>query len=511
MYFTKKNKIMVLLALILLNIFIRIPTFPHEAGDDSFYYQHLAKSISNEGFATWAGSPMGLFGNYDISKFEGDTPENSSSGLASSGPFLLSGISLLTGIDMEIVILIVSIFVGILGAIFSYALAKEIIDDDLFAFTAGFSFSLSPIVLLNGIWTMSTRQLFIILILILLFKLSKQTEFRKKMKYFSLLATFIILLVATHRMYLMISMIFIAYTILILNKKLDIRIFVKNKPLKILIPWIVLFIILLLPQIFKLGFFEKYTFWGGYTSGFLFEGSEWYKILLNMAVDYATNIGILVFVGLIGLFFLLDKNQKNTGELFLIYFLLIFAVISSYGTYLSLFIIPFSSLLIGIGFINVEKIFPKKTFSYILSAVLLASIIFSIFMLWHWQVFAPLKENDAYLGENTANAALFINSYNNNSTSITNSNERMFQANLNSKLLSVFNTPVLDYDYNEIPFQQTLKKHNINYYIEKNSLSGRIRDFAGTAIKINSFIYIGGHKNRIYDNGELSVWHLGEV
>ena len=497
----------------MLNIIIRIPTYPHEAGSDSFHYHSLAKSISDQGFAPWTTNPAGFFGDYGASKFPGVKSLNLGSGKPSSLPFFLSGISLLAGINMEITILVSAILLGVLAAVFSFALAKEVMDDDVFAFITAFSFSLSPLILVYGIWTASSRYFFIILILfflMILLKRSSQIEHVQKMKYLLLLIILIVLLFATHRMSLLIPMILIAYIISIAVKKLNGKLYVKNKPLKIFIPWIILFFVLFLPQIFKLGFFKTYKIWANYQSGYFFTGTEWYTVFLNMVIDYASNIGVLVIYCIPGLFYLLNKDNKKISELFLIYFLLIFSAVSSYGTYMTLFILPFTSLLIAVSFVNIAKIPRGKIFSSTLAAILIISIVFSLFMMWHWQVLIPTKDSDAYMREDTYNTILFLNNYN-NATSMTSTYERQFHAFLNSGFPTVYHTILLDYGYDNDQVQQFIDKHSISYHIEKNSMSGCISDFAGVIGKVKLFMYIVEHKNRIYNNGELSVWYFGDV
>lgn len=511
--FTKKNKVMLFVALILLNIIIRIPTFPHEMGDDSFQIHSLTKSISNSGYADWASNPIGLFGEYVTSKFPGVEGEKFGSGFPSSVPFFVSSISQLSNINIETIILFSGIFLGILGAVFSFALANEIENDDIFSFFTAFSFSLSPIILRYGIWTSSTRHMFMVLILLFIFvfiKLSKQIEHKNKyIKYIVIIILLILLLIATHRMFLLTSMIIIAYITSIIVKKLEIKLFIKNKQPMLLLPWVVLFIILLLPQLLKLGFFERYNISSGYQSGYFFKGDQWYMILLNMIIDYASNIGVLIFFSLIGLVYLLNKNNKNLTDLFLIIFLLIFAVISSYGTYLSLFIIPFSSLLIGMGFMKIATTPAKKIFKNVLFIIILSSIFFSIFMLWHWQVISPSHESDnIYMTENTFNAVLFINNFNYNSTVISNYNERQLDANLNSSVISIINTAFFNFDYLEAPVQEMIGRYNIHYYIDKTRLSGLFVGFDGITRRVNSLMHIIKQKDRIYDNGELSILYL---
>lgn len=86
---SQRKKVILFLLLILLNVTLRIYAVPHETGNDSYQIHALANSISESGTARWWLNPLSVFGLYSYS-YASAVP-----------PFLLSGISQLSNVDME--------------------------------------------------------------------------------------------------------------------------------------------------------------------------------------------------------------------------------------------------------------------------------------------------------------------------------------------------------------------------------------------------------------------------
>jgi len=108
-YSSKKMKIILFSLLIALNLVLRIPFYPHEYGADSFVIHILGNSVSEFGCAKWWVNPLSVVGLYPYSE-------------CSAVPFILSGISQTTGIDVEHVILLFCIILGLLTIFAAYIL-----------------------------------------------------------------------------------------------------------------------------------------------------------------------------------------------------------------------------------------------------------------------------------------------------------------------------------------------------------------------------------------------------
>jgi len=159
MKFSKNIKYLFIIMLILLNIVIRIPSIPHESGCDSFIVHIEANSISEYGYAKWWVNPLSIFGLYPYSE-------------CSAVPFALSCINQCTGLDMEFVIWMFSLIMGLISAFGAYILASLIIkDNDIFKFLVAFSYSLAPGILKFTTWNLSMRGPFMALLPLFLYLL----------------------------------------------------------------------------------------------------------------------------------------------------------------------------------------------------------------------------------------------------------------------------------------------------------------------------------------------------
>ena len=164
MKFSKRSKYLLFGLLVALNIIIRIPSVPHECTDDSYAIHTLANSISLFGEARWWLHPLSIGGFYPYS-------------YASSVPFLLSGISQCTGMDMEWTIWLFSLVGGVFSMFAAYLMAGAIKDNDLFKFLVAFAYSLSPGILLHSTFNASTRGLFTMLLPLFIYLLLKTRNY----------------------------------------------------------------------------------------------------------------------------------------------------------------------------------------------------------------------------------------------------------------------------------------------------------------------------------------------
>ena len=342
MKFLKRVNYLPIGLLVIFNIVFRYPTTPHEIGFDSFFIHGLANSISASGYAEWILHPLSFFGLYPLS-------------YPSAVPTILSIVSQASSLDTECVILLFGFVLGILGMFASYIMALEIRKDYLFAFLVAFAFSLSPAFIEFTRWTISTRNLFVALLPLFIWSLlCFHNKNQGKRKYLLLATIFLVILGSTHRMFLLMPLVIIAYFVTIgiqfINNRINRDNLLSKHKLtetKIFSISILLFAVAFLIQFSNISFYKG--IWYDYQTGAFFEGQSPLLLILNMSTNYMGHIGILIFFGLVGLLFLLRKRNKDFGELFVLVALLFLTSISALGLYVSLFILPFASVLIAIG------------------------------------------------------------------------------------------------------------------------------------------------------------------
>lgn len=431
MKFNAKTKYILLVLLAIINIVIRFPVTEHALGIDTFYVYGIAESISTFGYARWILNPASFFGLYPYS-------------YPSAFIFMLFGLSQTTGISIDIIILILGIILGIFGAFSMFLLAKEVWNNEIFSFLAAFTFSLSPNFIVFTYWSASTRGLFMALLPFFLWLLLR---YYKSLKLSLLLwPIFFIILVASHRVSLLLPLIIVAfsgaYIYNWLSKKVNLKFLNNPDILQVHIFYILAIIssILFIIQFLNIGPFDVKDYYTGY----LMEGNDFFSSSVNMAANYSGKLGLIFLFFIPGFIALIGKKNKKFSEMVLIFSAIVFLPFMGIEDYAPIFILPIFILISVTGFIFIFKLITKnKSLMKIISSIFIVlSIIFVLFMLNHWNVY------ERELSENTFNSAQFIK-LNANGTVISNS------GNLASQITAYSTKPTIPlggvYSYDQSP------------------------------------------------------------
>lgn len=440
---SKKIQYMLLAILVIVNIALRYPSTPHEIGWDSFFIHGLAESISTYGYAKWLIHPLSVFGYYPLS-------------YAIAVPLILSEMSQITGLSMEWTIWVFCIIEGILAVLFAYIMAGEISNNELFKFMVALAFSISTGMLWFTTWTISTRGLLLVFIPLFIYSLLK-TRTSSKIKYGSLCVVIFIVSMMIHNLYIFLVFILIAYYSSILLYEFKDRF---SKHVKVSRPITFLILIALFGFLFYLPFLSFLTkVFSGYTGNVL-----GYKQILVLAITYGANIGILVFIGVFGLIMLLYKKEKDQLDLFLIIFALLFTPLLFIMGYASLGVLPLSSILIGLGFLDLTKFLTKEKAKLITIAIIIVVAVSwaGLAQVWHPGV---LKESTPtqprYMSDSNFNTALWLDHH-------LNTNERI-----------VSNDGILSVRLSAISQAQSITQYGpyelINEFVDKNCIKVELK------------------------------------
>lgn len=350
MKFTIKNKVFLFSLLIILNLLLRWFVSNHELMIDSYEMHILANSISEFGEARWWINPLSIVGMYPNS-------------YASMISFFISGISQINGIDNEKAAFIYSISFGLLSIFASYILAGVLYDDDLYKFLVSFGFSLSPGVLAYTTWVAHARSPFIIILPLFLYALIKSNKNSVKLRLICIIFT--VLLFATHHMVFYLIPILVSYLLVNIIYFVDLNKYVKYVKLNDFLPLITASAFLLL---FLYAFINN---------KFQTANSKWVNLSF-MITEYPRYIGILIFLSLGGLVYLLFKLNKYKEEWILLCSLILLSPFLSEMMYTKWFIQIFAFLLAGIGFLNLKRIsVSNRKYIYVIIIFLLLSVFFS--------------------------------------------------------------------------------------------------------------------------------------
>ena len=509
---TKKDKVILMGLLVVLNLIIRIPSIPHEKGFDSFFIHSLANSVSNYGAANWWLHWSSIFGSYPYS-------------YASAVPFLLSGTSQLTGLvdlEMEHAILLFSIILGLFSIFSSYILAGLFNNNFLYKYFTSMFFSLSQGILVFTTWEPSSRGPFMVFLSFILFMLlSNRILFRTKMMIFFM--GFIFLASVHHYYFFMLGFIGI-YIFLNMVYRYYPHIISQITGNKLNLFFFVLFLSMLI-----LPFFTRFMINAGSRYGWVIDA-------LEVSIRYMGPVIIFSFSGVIYLIF--KKNKKQNEWYLLLVALMLFPFIYNitYGIYI---ILLFAIIFAAQAMYNSTFTLKKSTASRVMIIAFILSFVFfsSFYNHFHTGQYSHkwfmkdstydasewtynyIPENSHGFGQGTEVPRLFATSNGHpivprgGALDVANSfiNQSSFDLIEVSPTSKYFYFEGFYIDNNNINIPGTLNwilEHTISYkgvvpILDKYDLSYFIMPATGYGEGVYS---IRSTKNSVFDNGAISIW-----
>lgn len=388
MKLSKKATFILLVLLVVLNILLRYPLTLHEIGMDSFAVHILGNSISMFGYAKWWYHPTAILGFYPYTEISGV-------------PFYLSALNQTTNMDMEAVVFLSSVFLGILSAFTAYLAASVIFNNSLYKFLVAFGFSLSMGVLNYTTFTTPDRGLFVVLLPLFIYSLMKC---RVSLKYILLTIICALILTATHHLSYFLVLILVSFLMMLTLNKLStiLRLLLHQE---------------IMPFTLISGFIALIAF--SFFTGFLIQGSRYGLLADTFIKTYPRYIGMLYIPAIGGFTYLIFKQFKKPSEWFLLFCTLLLTPFIFEIDYFLWIILIFTFLFAGIGLLNIYNHDTKIKYSILIS-FLIVSIVFTGFFQFYYPF---LKEKDSetsrYTQESTYDASMWIK-YNTDGTVVSN-------------------------------------------------------------------------------------------
>ena len=533
-HFSVRTKVILFCLLITLALIFRYPTTPHEIGWDSFSVHLMANSVSDFGYAKWWLHPASIIGSYPYST----SP--------SAVPFLLSGISQCTSIDVGKSIFVYSTFLGIFSIFGAYLMAGAIWKNDIYKLLVAFIFSTSIGIVTFTTWTAHARTLFIIILPFFIYVLLRTRTF--KVRNFILTSLILLLLLVTHHyIYFMVPIIISYFVIIITYKAVEhfktIRISEKLVNFAMVSGFFIAF---------SIPYFKREIWWSDPEMVRAMGTFSIYGWISNvMLLGYVRYTGILVLFVIGGYFYLIFKRNKIFEEQFLLLSLAGLAPLLYVVTYMKFFILPFISLFIGIAltniFITMAKTRNKKIAMSIIVLVLISSVIVSGYFQYLRYLNDP-NPRTRFLEERTYTGGLWINNY------IGIDNKMLAESYISHRTFSVSKVPTLTgveaadlaYDFidpKKIEVEQIFSPYSVRFYmndpytlvnktVDVNTIwdvgaiaKSDINDPYSWAYRLtnrfNLSYYVENkdfrttfsrsvelNRENLYDNGKIRVWHL---
>ncbi len=359
----------ILAASILFSITLRYPTTSHETGVDSFFIHNLTTNIIREGNGEWVLNPLSLFGLFPLS-------------YPSAGPFLFAGLSWLSGLSVEVTILLASLAFGAFGVLTSFALAREFRDDDFFCLSVSSIYAFAPRFLSFTLWTGSMRGLFMVVLPIFVWTILRSYREPRAIN-FSLLVLVFVILAAIHRLGILMAVIvlgsifafLVATVIRILRIRMP-RVFLHSAYRRVS-AYLALGAIAGAAAITSLGT----DVLGSYSGGQLAAGGSFGVEIFNLGVSLARSVGLALVFALLGILVLVRSRNKTLREPFLVAAFLALIPTLFLRVYTGFYILPFIALLAGLALLSMSQVKRRRLRVLLLAASLAATVIFSAVVL----------------------------------------------------------------------------------------------------------------------------------
>ncbi|RXA20927.1 hypothetical protein EQO05_04240 [Methanosarcina sp. MSH10X1] len=388
-----QKRVLLCLLLIVLNVVIRIPSAPHEIGGDTYQLHTIANSITQFGEPRWWINWLSVIGMYTYS-------------YASAVPFCLSGISQLTGIDMEITIYLYALFTGLLSAGTAYIMASTFYNEFTFKYLVSLFYSISAGVLAFTSWNASARGLFLVLFPLFIFILLK--KFSSPWKKLCLIVLLFAFLRATHNFcYFTAPLILVYISIELLGKGNS---SFKNSNLYKYQNYLYL---LLTCFFFIIPFFTK-----------LFIVGSKYKAVIDLVITTTRYLGPIVIFVIPGFVYLCLKSSKTKYENFILISTLFFIPMfynEIYGKFITLPILVFYvAIAVKNMTINRNIVINKKMALNILLVLLICSL--TMFSSFYSHFRTGSSENSFTMSEYTNAAGVWSRYYTNENSHVYTTN-----------------------------------------------------------------------------------------
>lgn len=196
-HITERSKhILFIILLIILTVLVRLQS-DHQTDFDSYWLHAQAESIQLHGSALWVFHPMSLFGYYPLSYPSGTM-------------FFLAATSALTGLSMNLTVLVTSIFVGLLMVLLTLMVGRKFFKSWLVGYVGAFIVALSPIIVNYTSFNAGGRVLIIPFLLMFLWSVARWQHTSRK-RYLLLAVLFLLFSFLTHRTAQLIAVFIVAF------------------------------------------------------------------------------------------------------------------------------------------------------------------------------------------------------------------------------------------------------------------------------------------------------------
>ena len=360
---SRKTVLFILGAILLISIALRYPLVEHERFQSDSYFIHiLAESIVKDGHASWTFSPLSYVGYY---------PFSCSSGV----PFLLAELSELTGLRVEICVLLTDMMLAILFCLGCFLLARQFLMRPEFVLLATLFAVCGPRFVDTTYWDGSARGPLIVFLTLAVLAAYRGASMGQSRMYV-IAVVFGALTFALHHMAVLLVIFGMSYVIATFESRYLLpKIIVRRRQAAALVN--IAFILGVLVITFLIFDYLTSPEETGLVESSLFNSDiALLDMLVDLAVSYTSQIGFILPVAVLAVISLHRRSQFSMSNIFLFLVIVCFVPLLDRALYVAMVLTPFVAILGTLWIRNLDMNSKRKIGVILLVSVLIASSIF---------------------------------------------------------------------------------------------------------------------------------------
>jgi len=370
--FPRKTVLLLLLAIILASLVVRYPLVEHERyNTDSYFIHTLSNNIVREGQAAWTFSPLSYVGYFPFS-------------YPSGFPFVLAEMSILTGLNIDVCILLADTMLATLFCLAVFCLSREFIHRAEFALLASLFAALAPRFVDTTYWDGSARGMEVVLITLLVFAIFR-ASFSRSNLFLVVSALIGVACFTVHHMAILLILFGAGYVLTVLTARYLPVVFRSRGRKWATVVALALGLGATLVSLNYFGVLGNSVESIG-ENGFFEIRSPLVAILVNLAVSYTHQIGLVLVLSAFGVVAFLRAPRLRVREVFPIVILIAFVPVMGSSLYVSMLLTPFVAILGAnwvLGLCRSKRI-RSRTFAAAIAILIVFSLTFTVWSLERW-------------------------------------------------------------------------------------------------------------------------------
>jgi len=361
MKFSRKVVLLLLLVLILLSLVVRYPLVQHERNQADSYTMHLySKAIVDQGYAKWTFNPLSYVGYYPLS-------------YPSGGPFLLAEISELTGVDIELSILLCNLLLAVIFCFGVFGLSREFVSKPEYALLATFFTVMGARFVDTSYWDGSARTPMVVLLTLALFAAFRSSSLGQR-RLILVACVLVLGCFATHHMAILLVLFGIAYALAAFQVQFLLPRFRTHKTRTVFAWNLTMFVAVIVTAFVLFEYFGNLALMNLRRSSLFDLEPALLSVFLNTGVTYANQIGVVVVCALFGVPIILMRSHLSTEGLFLVTLPIAFIPMLGSQIYVSMLLSPYVACLGVVWISRLAKSSKKKAVAVLVVSLSIATI-----------------------------------------------------------------------------------------------------------------------------------------